>query len=240
VTESASGAGLDGRVYVVTGATGTLGRAVAAALLTRGARLALPYRTAESWREVEGQIGGGDRVWAAAAALTDAAAMQRFAEEAARELGRLDGAANIAGAYAGSGTFEKAPPGEWTNMLEANLTTAATVCRAVLPHLLKEGGSVVTVASKSALDGGAGAAAYAVSKMAVVALTRALALENRERRVRFNAVAPGTIDTPDNRAAMPSADRKRWTAPSAIAEVIAFLLSPASAPVTGAVVPVDL
>ena len=211
-----------------------------AALLSRGARVALPYRSAEGWREVERRLGAGDRVWAAAASLTDPAAMQQFAEEAARQLGRLDGAANVAGAYAGSGTFEKAPTGEWTRMMEANLTTAATVCRAVLPHLLKEGGSVVTVASKVALEGGAGAAAYAVSKAAVVALTRALALENRDRGVRFNAVAPGTIDTPDNRAAMPSADRRHWTAPPAIAEVIAFLLSPASAPVTGAVVPVDL
>ena len=110
----------------------------------------------------------------------------------------------------------------------------------MLPHLLKQGGSVVTVASQRALDGGDGAAAYAVSKVAVVALTRALAIENRERGVRFNAVAPGTIDTPDNRAAMPNADQTRWTAPSAIAEVIAFLLSPASAPTTGAVIPVDL
>jgi NAD(P)-dependent dehydrogenase (short-subunit alcohol dehydrogenase family) len=96
------------------------------------------------------------------------------------------------------------------------------------------------VAARLALEGGSGAAAYAVSKAAVVALTRTLALENRARSVRFNAVAPGTIDTPDNRAAMPGADAARWTSPAAIAEVIAFLLSPASAPVTGAVLPVDL
>ncbi|HET8647739.1 MAG TPA: SDR family oxidoreductase, partial [Vicinamibacteria bacterium] len=98
----------------------------------------------------------------------------------------------------------------------------------------------VTVASRLALEGGAGAVAYATSKAAVVALTRALALENRERSVRFNVVAPGIIDTPDNRASMPGADAARWTSPAAIAEVIAFLLSPHSAPTTGAVLPVDL
>jgi len=232
--------GLAGHAYVVTGGTGTLGRAVAGTLLAHGARVAVPFRSAERWKEVERHLGGGDRVWAAAADITDPSATQQFVDEAARRLGRLDGAAALAGAYAGSGRFEQAPDTEWPAMMAANLTPAFTVCRAALPHLLKQGGSVVTVASKLALDGGAGAAAYAVSKAAVVALTRALAAENRERGVRFNAVAPGIIDTAENRAAMPDGDFARWTSPAAIAEVIAFLLSPASAPTTGAVLPVDL
>ena len=66
-----------------------------------------------------------------------------------------------------------------------------------------------------------------------------LALENRERGVRFNCIAPGIIDTPDNRRAMPKADPSRWTSPEAIAKVVVFLLSPDSAPITGAIVPVD-
>jgi NAD(P)-dependent dehydrogenase (short-subunit alcohol dehydrogenase family) len=81
--------------------------------------------------------------------------------------------------------------------------------------------------------------AYAVAKEAVHALVRVLALENQDRGLRFNAVLPGTIDTGANRAAMPGADRQRWTSPEAIARTIAFLLSPRSAPVTGALVPVD-
>ena len=79
---------------------------------------------------------------------------------------------------------------------------------------------------------------YAVAKSALHALVRVLALENRERGVRFNAVLPGTIDTPANRAAMPDADRSAWTAPEEIARTIAFLLSPESRPVTGALLPV--
>ena len=147
--------------------------------------------------------------------------------------------AALAGAYAGSGTFEEAPAGEWDSMIKTNLGTAAALCRATLPHLLKGGGSVVTVGSRTAEAGGAGAAAYAVAKMAVIALTRALAAENRDRGVRFNCISPGTIDTPANRAAMPSADRSAWTPPAAIARVVLFLLSPDSAPVTGGVFPVD-
>ena len=98
---------------------------------------------------------------------------------------------------------------------------------------------MVTVASRLVEQGGAGSAAYVVSKAGVAALSRVLALEYRDRKIRFNCVAPGTIDTPDNRAAMPSADRASWTPPEAIARVIAFLLSPASSPVTGAYIPVE-
>jgi NAD(P)-dependent dehydrogenase (short-subunit alcohol dehydrogenase family) len=87
--------------------------------------------------------------------------------------------------------------------------------------------------------GGAGAAAYAVSKAGVVALTRVLALENKDHGVRVNCVMPGVIDTPKNRTGMPKADRSAWTPPAAIARVIVFLLSPESAPVSGGIVPVD-
>ena len=124
-------------------------------------------------------------------------------------------------------------------MMRANLATVQAVCRAALPHLLTQGGAVVTVGSRSAETGGAEMASYAVSKVAVSALTRVLALENRDRGVRFNCVLPGTIDTPDNRRAMPGADTSKWTSPAAIARVIAFLLSAESAPTTGALVPVD-
>jgi NAD(P)-dependent dehydrogenase (short-subunit alcohol dehydrogenase family) len=97
----------------------------------------------------------------------------------------------------------------------------------------------VTVSSRLAAEGGAGSAAYAVSKAGVMALTRVVALENRGRGVRANCVLPGTIDTPENRAAMPGADPRAWTPPAAIARVIAFLLSADSAPTTGAMMPVD-
>jgi NAD(P)-dependent dehydrogenase (short-subunit alcohol dehydrogenase family) len=79
--------------------------------------------------------------------------------------------------------------------------------------------------------------AYAVSKAGVEALTRGVAQENRRRGVRANAVAPGTLDTEANRRAMPGADRQAWVAPSAVAEVIGFLLSPVSAPLTGTILP---
>ena len=226
--------------FIVSGGTGALGRAVVQALLDRGARVAVSFRAAAGWDALRAASGSGAPLWGRAADVADPTAARGFVDEAAAWLGGLDGVAALSGAWAGSATLEAAPPGEWDAMLRANLATVHGICRAALPHMLSSGGgSVVTVGSRLVEAGGAGAAAYVASKAAVVALTRVLALENRERGVRFNCVVPGIIDTPGNRSAMPSADTSGWTPPSAIARVIAFLLSPESAAVSGAVVPVD-
>ena len=104
--------------------------------------------------------------------------------------------------------------------------------------LRSQKGAIVAVGSRAAETDGASMAAYAVSKQALHALVRVLALENRGS-VRVNAVLPGTIDTPANRDAMKAADPRAWTSPEAIARVVLFLLSSDSAPTTGALVPVD-
>ena len=229
----------EGRVFVVTGASGALGRAVVRALLAAGGRVAAPWRDGSGWEDLVRSSRAGDALWGARADAADPEDLRRLCDDAAAALGRIDGLAAVAGGYAGSGTLERAPREEWDTMLASNLATAYAACRAVLPHLVGRGGSVVTVGSKTAETGGSGAAAYAVSKAAVHALTRVLSLENRGRGVRFNCILPGTIDTPANRRAMPEADFSRWTTPEAIARVVVFLLSPESAPVTGALVPVD-
>lgn len=225
---------------VVTGGTGGLGRSVVARLLGRGARLALPYRDAQAFEAVRAGAGSDVALWGAPADLSQPESAERFFAAARREVGRISGLAALAGAWAGSGTFEAAPEDEWGRMLQANLETARLACRAALPHLLEGGGgSVVLVSAVSGLRGGAGAAAYAVAKAGVAALGRVLAEENRGRGVRFNVVAPGMIDTPGNRKAMPQADRSTWVSTDALAELISFLLDSASAPLTGAVLPIE-
>jgi NAD(P)-dependent dehydrogenase (short-subunit alcohol dehydrogenase family) len=225
--------------FVVTGGTGALGREVVRALLASGASVAVPFREEEGFRRLQAETAAGARLLGAPVDLGDVSATARFVEDAVGRLGRLDGVAAIAGGYTGSGPLPSAPVEEWTRMMRANLDSAYSVARAVLPHLQRARGAMVMVGSKVVDGGGAGAAAYAVSKAGVVALARVLALENREHGVRVNCVLPGTIDTAANREAMPKADRSRWTPPEAIARVIVFLLSAESAPVTGAVVPVD-
>ncbi len=227
------------RGVIVTGGTGALGRALVRLLLERGARVAVPYRRTEEWEALRQKAGAHAVLFGEKADLGGPAGAGAFVDAAAARLGVLDGVALVAGGWAGGARFDEAPVDEWDRMLATNLGTVSHVCRAALPHLRKQGGSVVAVGSQAAAAGGAGMAAYAVSKVAVHALVRVLALENGGFGVRFNAVLPGTIDTPANRRAMPDADHSKWTSPEAIARVIVFLLSPESAPTTGALVPVD-
>ena len=225
------------RGVIVTGGTGALGRAVVRLLLAQGTRVAVPFRRADEWRTLQSEAGAA--LFGFEADLSDAGQAQGFVERAAAELGVLEGVALVAGGWAGGTSFDAAPAAEWTQMLRGNLDSAAYVCRAALPLLRKQGGAIVAVGARSAETGGAGMAAYAVSKAALHALVRVLAQENRGRGVRVNAVLPGTIDTPANRRAMPDADRSAWTSPEAIARVVLFLLASDSAPTTGALVPVD-
>ena len=224
---------------VVTGGTGALGCAVVLHLLRLGSRVAVPYRGEAAWDALRDAAGPGALLYGHAADIANPKTAATFVEGAVRFLGVVDGVAALAGAFAMGGTLEVAPEEEWDGMLRANLAPAHAIARASLPHLLKQGGSLLFVGSRLAETGGGGASGYAVAKSAVHALTRVLAFENRTRGVRVNAILPGIIDTPDNRKAMPQADRSTWSSPEALARVVAFLLSPDSGPTTGALVPVD-
>jgi NAD(P)-dependent dehydrogenase (short-subunit alcohol dehydrogenase family) len=227
------------RAAIVTGGTGALGRAVVKRLLGSGARVAVSYRRADDWRSLEAEAGPGASLFGFEAELADAAAAAAFVEQAQRKLGLVDAVALVAGGWAGGTSFDQAPVDEWSRMLRGNLDSAAYVCRAALPHLRKQGGSIVAIGSRAAETGGSGMAAYAVSKLALHALVRVLAQENRAQGVRVNAVLPGTIDTPANRNAMKDANTSGWTSVDRIAQVVVFLLSSESLATTGALVPVD-
>ena len=224
---------------IVAGGTGALGSALVELLVSEGARVAVPYRSTGGFDRLRARVATPDAVWGAPADIATLSGARNFVDAAAQAMGGITGLAIVAGAYAGSGPLAEAPEAEWRTMMDSNLETAHAVVRAAIPRMTAEGGSVVMVASRAIESGGAGSAAYAVSKAAVAALSRVLALEYRPRGIRFNCIAPGTIDTPDNRKAMPDADRATWTSPAAIARVIAFLLSSASAPMSGAYLPVD-
>jgi NAD(P)-dependent dehydrogenase (short-subunit alcohol dehydrogenase family) len=227
------------RAAIVTGGTGALGRAVVKRLLGSGARVAVSYRRADEWRSLEAEAGPGASLFGFEAELADAAAAAAFVEQAQRKLGLVDAVALVAGGWAGGTSFDQAPVDEWSRMLRGNLDSAAYVCRAALPQLRKQGGSIVAIGSRAAETGGSGMAAYAVSKLALHALVRVLAQENRAQGVRVNAVLPGTIDTPANRNAMKDANTSGWTSADRIAQVVVFLLSSESLATTGALVPVD-
>jgi NAD(P)-dependent dehydrogenase (short-subunit alcohol dehydrogenase family) len=221
---------------VITGAFGALGSAVARSFAARGARLALldlapaPARPLEGLGEDVLLLGGVD--------LADTEATRRAMAAVAMRFGGIDVLVNVAGGFRWE-RLEEGDPATWDQLYAINLRTAVVCCKAALPAMLERGaGRIVNIGAGAALRAAAGMGAYAASKAGVQRLTESLAEELKDRGITVNAVLPGTIDTPRNRADMPDADFSRWVAPAAIADVIAFLASDAARAVTGAAIPV--
>jgi len=125
----------------------------------------------------------------------------------------------------------------WDRMLAMNLTSAFTAARAVVPHMLAaSGGRVVMISSRAVVPPAGGFIGYTVAKAGVIALMQALAQEVKGRGVTVNAVAPSTMDTPANRAAMPDADPKTWVPVAAVADAVAALAAESAAHLTGTLV----
>ncbi len=223
---------MDGKVIVVTGASGALGKVVAASALARGARVAGVDHAASQVAATPNRIelGGVD--------LTDAAEANKAIDAAASHFGKLDALINIAGGFA----FETIAEGDsktWQRMYALNVLTALNASRSAIPHLVASGsGRIVNVGAMGGLQAGSGMGAYAASKAGVHRLTEALAAEWKGK-ITVNAVLPSTIDTAANRASMPNADFGKWVAPEELANVILFLTSDAASAVTGALLPVS-
>ena len=223
---------MDGKVVVVTGASGALGRVVAEVALARGARVAGVDHAAAQIPASENRIelGGVD--------LSDAAQAKKAIDSAAAHFGKLDALINIAGGFAFEAVAE-GDPKTWQRMFTLNVLTALNASRSAIPHLVAStSGRIVNVGAMGALQAGSGMGAYAASKAGVHRLTEALAAEWKGK-ITVNAVLPSTIDTPANRASMPQADFGKWVTPQELADVILFLASDAASAITGALIPVS-
>jgi len=231
----------EGRVVIVTGGTKGIGEGCVRAFVEAGSRVAFCARSAKEGEALARELSarGPGEAFFMRCDVAKVEEVERFVDATVERYGRLDCLVNNAGWHPPHKPIDEFSCQDLRDLMELNLVSMFAACKRALPHLRRSHGAIVTVGSKVVEGGGAGAAAYAVSKAGVVALTRVLALENKDHRVRVNCVMPGIIDTPKNRTGMPKADRSGWTPPAAIARVIVFLLSPESAPVSGGVVPVD-
>ncbi|MBS2016603.1 MAG: SDR family NAD(P)-dependent oxidoreductase [Deltaproteobacteria bacterium] len=231
-------------IVAITGGAGALGGALAEHLVRAGHKVAIfdMDRSKARAEELVAKLGAGAAIaftgdfgdaktWGAALAAVEAA----FGAPPT-------GAALVAGGWDGGAPLHAAKDDSaYERMMHANVDTAYRALRALLPSMVeKRRGSIVVVGSRAVERPftSAGAAAYAASKAAVVTMAQAVAQEVIDAGVRINAVLPSTMDTPANRAAMPSADASRWVSLDSAAGVIAFLLSDAARDVTGAALPV--
>jgi NAD(P)-dependent dehydrogenase (short-subunit alcohol dehydrogenase family) len=226
-------------VALVTGAAGNLGRAVAATLAAQGASVVALDRSAQPLEAMVAALPRPEAHLALAGVdLSDPAACEAAVAQAVARHGRLDGVMHTVGGFAW-GLLDEAGAELFEQMFRINVLTTANLFRAAIAAMRPAGrGSLVATGAMAALKAGAGMAAYSASKAGVLRLVESYADELRPTGLRVNAVLPGTIDTPQNRASMPGADTSGWVQPAQIAEVVAFLLSDAASGVTGALVPV--
>jgi NAD(P)-dependent dehydrogenase (short-subunit alcohol dehydrogenase family) len=217
------------RHVVITGGTGALGDAVVDALIAAGATCHVP---------VHGEAGKSrhDRlILTPHVDVTNEAAVERYYAA----VPTLWASIHLAGGFT-MAAFAKTEMKDFSQQIDVNLKSCFLCCRAAVRALQGRSGRIVNVAARPALEWrqGTGMVAYATAKAGVAALTVALAEEVAKDDILVNAVAPSTIDTPANRAAMPKADTSAWSKPAEIAATIVFLASPENRVTRGAVVPV--
>jgi NAD(P)-dependent dehydrogenase (short-subunit alcohol dehydrogenase family) len=218
---------------LVAGGTGALGGAVVRELADSGWDVTATWIVESERDRIESELG--DRATLVRADLTD----PDGAEAAVSEVDDLEAVVDLVGGFKSGAKVHEADPGDLERMLRLNVTPAYLLARAAMPRMLERGGGAfVAVSARAALRPFPGAAAYVLSKAAVLAFVKALDAEYRAGGVRSNAILPSMIDTPANREATPDADFSKWVSPEQIARVIRHLISDDSAPTSGAGIPV--
>jgi L-fucose dehydrogenase len=241
-----------GQSVLITGAARGIGRATAQAFVAAGAKVSLLDRDSSAVAAAANELGGEGETQALVADVTSSAAVARAVAQCATAFGGLDVLVANAG-ISFARAIDEYTDDEWRQTLATNLDGAFYTVRAAVPHLKRNGGSIVFVSSMTGLVGQSHGAAYDASKGALIAMTRSLALELAPARIRVNCVCPAGVDTPLMRAwaaTLPDPEAvlrqqaqmhlpKRMAKPEEIASVVLFLASPAASFMTGTVIPVD-
>lgn len=227
------------KTVIITGATGNLGRVTATAFARQGSRLALVGRNAEALDALRDTLPPGTESASFATNLLDADAVTAMVEQVGARFGAVHVIANIAGGFAMGPAVHETTDADWERMMGMNLLTTLHCCRAVVPAMKAAGwGRIINVSARAAEHGVGHMAPYCVAKAGVITLTQSLADELKHANITVNSILPGTIDTPQNRTAMPDRNHDTWVEPAALADVILFLASHAARAITGAAIPV--
>lgn len=228
------------KIVLITGAAGNLGYAASLAFKAQGAQLALLDRNGDRLKEIYPDLISSSRAYMSASVdLTQEHQVESAIDEVAQKLGGIDILINIAGGYRGGEPLHETPYQDMEFLFNLNVITTFLVNKAVIKYMLKSNtGAIISVAARAALTGASKMGPYSATKSAVIRLTESMAAELKFNGIRVNCILPGTIDTPQNRQAMPNADFSRWVAPEALADVILFLASDQARAISGAAIPV--
>jgi NAD(P)-dependent dehydrogenase (short-subunit alcohol dehydrogenase family) len=228
-----------GKVALITGGTGGLGRAVTLAFLHEGASVIATYIRDDEAASLRAAVGDNQKLELLPLNATDESATQALVDGITARHGHLDCVVNTIGGYAGGKSLWQTDSKTYHLMIDLNLNAGYAVAKAAASAMLKQkSGSIVNIAAKAALDHSAGASAYAASKAASLALFDCLAQDLKGSGVRVNSILPSIIDTEPNRKAMPGADFAMWPKPEDIAKVILYLCGPDARVIHGAAIPV--
>ena len=222
---------LEGKVAIITGATGGLGTSVTAAFLEAGARVAAVDRSARQ--------EANDSFVSVAADLSTPAGATSAVDAVIARWGRVDILVHLIGGFAGGTSIADADDATFDRMMNLNLRTAFYMFRAVVPRMRAQGsGRILAIGSRSAVEPSPESGLYAASKAALVSVVRTVAAENADRGIGANVILPGTMDTPANRASMPTANFSQWVPPVQVAAMLVHLAGDGASAITGAVIPI--
>ena len=240
---------LDGRVALITGASRGIGAGIAQGFAEAGADVALVARSKTDLEGVaESARGQGRRAVAIAADVGDMGLLPVIVQQALDSLGRIDILVNVAGVNRRTSILEMLPE-DYNAVMQVNLQSVYFLSQAVGRVMIERGagGKIINIASMTSFRGYADISPYSLSKTAIVALTRNLAVEWARYNIQANAIAPGWIETAMTATIQPS--RRQWIidhtpqgrfgTPREVAQLAIYLASPASDFMTGQVLPLD-
>jgi NAD(P)-dependent dehydrogenase (short-subunit alcohol dehydrogenase family) len=221
------------QIALVTGANGGLGTHVTKALLDAG------YTVAGLAPRIQQSDFNHPNFVAFPATLNSMDDAKKAVAGVIARCGKIDVLAHLVGGFAGGQSVAETDDATWKRMFDANLNSAFHILRAVIPEMRKAGGGrIIVIGSRQGEEPAAKVGAYSASKAAIMLLVKTVALENTDAGITANVILPGTMDTPANRKAMPSADVSKWVQPASVASLIVWLASDAGKDLTGAAIPV--
>ncbi|TLX82886.1 MAG: SDR family oxidoreductase [Thaumarchaeota archaeon] len=230
----------EGKIVLITGGTGALGREVSLAFLKSNAVAAMTYVVDKELPQLESKIGDLiKKVMLIKADIVDEQQIKKTVSDVVKKYGHIDVLVNLVGGYLGGKKVTEMDEKEWDLMMNLNLKTAFLVSKHVVAQMIRQrSGKVIHVAARLGLKGIGGNSAYCASKSGLIRLVESLSDEIKDNNINVNCIMPSIIDTDANRKDMPDADFSKWVKPSEIARVVLFLASEDSRVIHGASIPV--